>query len=83
MDEQMVKQFPFLFFKLNHHNFNKTFITFSLPTNANAWVTERVDLFNELVNQKKVQKRLVHFVNYYLELDGNFERLILLQVYPI
>ena len=44
----------------------------SVPIKANQWITRRVDLFNENVKQKRVPKRLRHFLNYYLEPDGNF-----------
>lgn len=42
----------------------------SLPKNANVWIKERVDLFNEKVKKKEIPNRLKHFLNFYLEPDG-------------
>lgn len=43
----------------------------SVPVKANEWIMRRVDLFNENVKQRLVKKRLRHFLDYYLEPDGN------------
>ena len=44
---------------------------------ANNWAIRRINLFNEHVKQKKVPTRLDHFLNYYLEQDGDLNRIFL------
>ena len=44
----------------------------SLPFKSTTWIKRRVDLFNDDVKQKKLAKRLKHFMEYYLEPDGMF-----------
>lgn len=50
--------------------FHRLTFVFSLPKNANVWIKDRVDLFNEKVKKKEIPNRLKHFLNFYLEPDG-------------
>jgi len=44
----------------------------TFPSNAKKFIKRRTNLFNELVNLKKVPKRFDHFIHKYLEADGIF-----------
>jgi hypothetical protein len=57
---------------LNFDVIIKSFNLISWSKNAKDWIKERVSLFNDLVGKKRLQKRLEHFLNNYLEADGIF-----------
>ncbi len=44
----------------------------TFPNNAKNFIKRRTNLFNELVNLKKVPHRFDHFIQKYLEADGIF-----------
>jgi hypothetical protein len=42
-----------------------------MPFRSKSWIMMRTNLFNNNVSQKLVTKRLNHFLQFYLEPDGN------------
>ena len=52
----------------------------SLPIKANNWAIRRINLFNEHVKQRKVPTRLDHFLNYYLEQDGELKEMFKIKI---